>query len=198
MSFGGSPVIASVPPAYVEHTRRLAETWTPETIRDRAAMAITLGKSSGVVLGPAFIGYCDHAVQPAPAGEVRLLSETRLPDADAIASLRAACSPAEWEQGGGSTEHGAAVGVFAGGVLAALASYEIWGDRLAHIAIVADPQYRGRSYARTAVAALTAHVLEHGLIAQYRTLESNTPSMRIASSLGIVPYAVSIAVRART
>ena len=44
---------------------------------------------------------------------------------------------------------------------------------------------------------VTRMVLDPGLMAQYRTLESNTHSMQIARRLGFEPYATSLAVRLR-
>jgi predicted GNAT family acetyltransferase len=87
------------------------------------------------------------------------------------------------------------VGVFEKGGLVALASYELWGGRIAHISIVSHPLWRGRGYAATAVSALAKIVLERGLVPQYRTLEANKPSMAVARRLGFVQYATSFAVR---
>jgi hypothetical protein len=144
------------------------------------------------IIGPAFIGYadagtyvsCDH-------GQARLLDES---DRDAIAALRSSCGAVEWEHGG-ATNATTCVGVFRETGLASLASYEIWGERIAHIAIIAHPSYRGQGLARSAVSAITKVALDYELVAQYRTLVSNQPSMAIARRLGFQGYALSLAIR---
>jgi RimJ/RimL family protein N-acetyltransferase len=87
------------------------------------------------------------------------------------------------------------VGVFIGPELAALASYQLWDEQIAHIAVVARPASRGRGYATAAVSRLTEIVFERWFVPQYRTLESNAPSMALARRLGFVHYATSLAVR---
>jgi GNAT superfamily N-acetyltransferase len=144
------------------------------------------------VVGPAFIGYADATTfLGAAEADARLLDDT---DGAVIAALRSSCSPIEWEHGGASPGE-PAVGAFRDGELTALSSYSIWGDRIAHIGIVTHPQHRGQGCGRAAVSAMTRIVLERGLVAQYRTLVANAPSMAIARRLGFERYAVSLALR---
>ena len=69
--------------------------------------------------------------------------------------LRAACPVQEWEAGGSEFRPSTMVGAFKGQELAALAGYQLWGDQVAHIAIVTHPAFRGQGYATTAVSTLT-------------------------------------------
>jgi predicted GNAT family acetyltransferase len=80
-------------------------------------------------------------------------------------------------------------------VLAVVAGYEVWGGSIAHISVIVRPGFRGRGFARAAVAHVAARAVEAGLLPQYRTLESNRASIRIAKSLGFEPYAQSMAIR---
>jgi predicted GNAT family acetyltransferase len=113
----------------------------------------------------------------------------------AVDTLREACAVEEWEHGGSEFRPTAMAGVFKGHELAALASYQIWGEQIAHIAVVTHPAFRGQGYATTAVSGLTKTVLERTLIPQYRTLEGNAPSLAVARRLGFVQYATSLAFR---
>ena len=79
--------------------------------------------------------------------------------------------------------------------LTALASYEAWNRRIAHISIVTHPRHRGRGSGRAAVALAAQHALAAGLVPQYRTLRANTASMAIANRLGFVEYGFSVYVR---
>jgi GNAT superfamily N-acetyltransferase len=200
MELGGAPIV-SAPAALVPGLRAAAAAWPGGTVRDpgRVCAALdALGAAAGPVIGPAYLGYTDaaHFTPAAPAAAVRALGPG---DEGALAALRAACAPDEWEHGGSDPAAGPAagpvVGAFADGGLAAVAGYEVWGGRLAHIAVVTHPRQRGRGHGAAAVSALVRSALGAGLVPQYRTLEANRSSAAIARRLGFVPYAVSLAVR---
>ena len=142
------------------------------------------------MIGPAYIGYAD-AAHP-PAHEVHSLRER---DAPAAAALQRACTETEWEHGGSLVGEHPSSGIFIGNELVALAGYEIWGGTIAHISVVTHPAFRGRGFGRSAVAHIASDALAAGFVPQYRTLESNRPSIRIAESLGFSLYATSVAVR---
>ncbi len=127
-----------------------------------------------------------------PHGRARVLGDG---DADAVAALREACEPVAWDHGGPSPETVTSVGAFVGDALAALASYELWGERIAHIGIVTQPAHRGRGLGKAAVSALSRIVLDRGLVAQYRTLCANAPSMAIARALGFQRFATTLSIR---
>jgi GNAT superfamily N-acetyltransferase len=146
--------------------------------------------SSFAVIGPAYVGYAE-VVRP-PLYPVRSLTEG---DASKAAELRAACPRTEWEHGGIDVNAQPSSGVFIGSELVSLAGYEIWGGVVAHISVITHPAFRSRGFGRSAVAHLANAALAAGLVPQYRTLESNRPSMRIAESLGFLHYASSVAVR---
>jgi GNAT superfamily N-acetyltransferase len=163
--------------------------------RAGAVVAVPPGLAADRVMGPAFIGYLDEATfAEGEDVDARLLDDG---DAGAIEALRAACEPLAWDDGGPA--HAAtAVGVFRGATLAALSSYDIWSERIAHLGIVTHPAHRGLGLGAAAVRAMTRIALARKLIAQYRTPLANAPSMAIARRLGFERYAttVSIAFRA--
>jgi RimJ/RimL family protein N-acetyltransferase len=188
----GNAAVVSVPPALLNRFDRDAVRLFAALCREKE---VTTGTGLNVerVVGPAYIGYADRGtLHPASTASTRLLD---LADAPAVERLRAACSGEEWEHGGSDPETVLLVGRYADGELAALASYSIWGHAIAHIAIVTNPRYRGRGYGAEAVGAIGHEALQHGLVPQYRTLESNTASMKIARRLGYHHYATTIAVR---
>jgi len=198
MTFGAEPII-SVPRGRLSELTPRLRVWTAATLRDSAQALESLGEPAREAVGPAWLGYGDAGTFRAEAlpRTARLLGDA---DASSIDALRDACPPVEWEHGGSRLGRDPVAGSFAeeaAGALAALAGYEVWGERLAHIAVVAHPAYRGRGHARAAVAAIARHALEQGLVLQYRTLASNTASRRIADSLGFEPGATSLAIRLR-
>jgi GNAT superfamily N-acetyltransferase len=144
------------------------------------------------IIGPAFIGYADAATF------VHMETDGARPidgaDEVAIAELRHACDPTQWEHGGPG-EASTCVGLFRGSTLAALASFELWGTRIAHISVITHPAFRSCGLGKAAVAALARLALERNLVAQYRTLAANLPSMAIARGLGFQRYALTLAIR---
>lgn len=157
-----------------------------------------LGDSLRAVVGPAWIGYGDAGTLriPEPREGTRVLTGK---DAPSVALLREACDPVEWEHGGSSPGGNPLVGAFGeDGVLAALAGYEVWGDRIAHIAVLTRPDRRGSGRGREVVGRLAALALQRGLVPQYRTLAANEPSLAVARALGFQPYATSLALRLAT
>lgn len=185
--FRENAVIVSIPPQHADAFQPLlaglAEGDTPETL------ATALQSFAGTVVGPAYIGYAAKIAPPKhPA---RALNPEDIP---ALHEFQQRCNPTEWEHGGSGTENSCS-GVFVDGKLVAVAGYEIWGAKIAHILVITHPDYRGHGFARSAVAHLAARAIEAGLLPQYRTLESNRASLHLAETLGFHLYARSLAVR---
>jgi GNAT superfamily N-acetyltransferase len=194
-AFGGAPVV-SLPGALLErHGRDAAEAAAGGLVNDDRWRAV-FGARTDAVVGPAGVSYADAGtLRPAPSDtEVRPLTEADRPALDA---LRDAMPGIEWEHGGGEYGGTPVFGAFADGALAARAGYEVWGGRIAHLGVATHPAHRGRGLGAAAFALAARAALDAGLIAQHRTLLSNTHSLGIARRLGFVPYAVSLAVRLR-
>lgn len=145
------------------------------------------------IVGPAWQGYTwADAFTPAPHDGVRQLSED---DAPALQRLAVACAGQDWEHSGIGGTGQIVFGAFAGETLVAAGMGEPRGATLLHIGIVTHPDYRGRSYGRAVVSAITAYGLTVGLIPWYQTLAANDPSLAIAHALGFSRYAETLAVR---
>jgi GNAT superfamily N-acetyltransferase len=191
---GGAPIV-SLPRDLYPALHTVAARWSAADVLNVAALRDVLGERIDQIIGPAFIGYADRTTFRARVpNAARLL---RASDAEHIAELRAACDAVEWAHGGSVLGQNPTAGVYSRERLVALAGYEVWGGCIAHIAVVTHPRYRGRGYAGAVVSKLTESVLARGLVPQYQTLESNTPSMHVAHKLGFVRYGVSMAVRLR-
>ena len=184
--FRGGAATVSFPPDRVESLRHLL----PSPPLTPARFAGAFSGSIFTLIGPAYIGYA--TVVRSPTHPARSLTERDKPSADV---LRAACTETEWEHGGSLVGEHPSSGVVVGSNLVALAGYKIWGGAIAHISVITHPNFRGRGFGRSAVAHLASVALVAGLVPQYRTLESNQASIRIAESLGFAHYATSVAVR---
>jgi ribosomal protein S18 acetylase RimI-like enzyme len=194
IEFGAAPIV-SLPANEVESYRDLIARWQPGVVRTPAVAQAAFHERIASIIGPAFIGYTDTMLFKQPAcGDARLLTNA---DGKAAKKLRSCCPAEEWDHGGSTFRPSEMVGVMRGQQLVAVASYKVWGERIAHISIIGHPAFRGRGYATNAVGKLTRIVLERKLVPQYRTLEANQPSMAIARRLGFVQYATSMAIRFR-
>lgn len=186
-------VLISVPPPLLHTLKPRLQHMDAVTALEPAHFHTLLGDWAERCVGPAFIGYADRATLPSvPRSIARLLTPQ---DLSALVQLQLACSVIEWEHGGSEIGPQPMAGVEVDNQLVAVAGYEIWGGDIAHIAVITHPHYRNGGYGRAVVHLIAAEALRHGLIPQYRTLSTNTPSMAIARSIGFLPYAYSMAVR---
>jgi GNAT superfamily N-acetyltransferase len=186
-------LIVSVPPARLEHDRAAFGSLPAARYADLPTIYACIAAPIERVVGPVFVGYADSTTfQPVASPGARLLSAG---DQQAFERFQQACPALDWEHGGSRLGSSPLVGCFVDGALVALAGYELWGERIAHIAVVTQPTARGHGFGKQVVSALAAVALEHSLIPQYRTLLSNTASLAIGAALGFQPYAESLAVR---
>ena len=197
LALGDHPVI-SLPPVALALSAR-ATAWTRAQLAAPGNLLADLGSLGAGrverIVGPAPISYGLEGLYLEDAARARVLTAA---DAPALEQLRAACGNDDWDHGG--SEHaaaGALFGTFDGARLVAVASYQVWGDRIAHIAIATAPAWRGRGFGKAAVALAARRALEQGLVPQYRTLRSNTASMAIGKHLCFIEYGFSVAIRLR-
>jgi GNAT superfamily N-acetyltransferase len=192
MEFGRAPIV-SLPVDELESNRTAIKQWHAGVVRLPALVEAVFGERVAARVGPAYVGYTDSEhFRPVFPSTTRRLTAL---DGKAVKALCEACAVEEWEHGGSEFRPIEMAGVFKGHELAALASYQIWGEQIAHISIVTHPLFRGQGYATAAVSSLTQTVLEWTLVPQYRTLEGNAPSIAVARRLGFVHYATSLAIR---
>lgn len=148
------------------------------------------------VLGPAFLGYADASTLLRAEAEtgppVRTLTSD---DEAAYERFRAACPKDEWDAGGSLFHPGRTVGQFVGDELVALASYDIWAETIAHIAVITHPDHRNEGHAQAVVLAIAHDALAASLIPQYRTLDAWPWSVRVAEKLGFERWGTSLLVR---
>lgn len=194
LGVGPFPLV-SLPKTALAVIGERARRWTERTIRDvptllREIRPLEVEK----VIGPAFIGYgTQPTLELASATRARKLGRA---DVRAIERLRTACSEEDWEHGGSHFEKSPLFGAGDGlDELAALAGYEVWNEKIAHISIVSAPERRGRGFATAAVALAARHALSAGLVPQYRTLLANAAAMGVARRLRFEEYGVSVYVR---
>lgn len=160
-----------------------------------AFIAALFSSAAELILGPCPIAYCDDASFESSGS---LPPCRKLTEADAALAERLAtdCGSEAWGHGGVELgAHRTMFGCFADDRLVSAASYEIWGDAIAHVGVATAPPFRGRGFGRAAATAATADALRQGLVPQWRTLASNIASVRMGQAIGYVPLASHFFVR---
>jgi GNAT superfamily N-acetyltransferase len=158
-------------------------------------IAAVFGSAAERILGPCPIAYCDDtSLRPAESlPPCRSLTKA---DKPAVERLAIDCGPEAWSHGGVELDAERAVfGCFADGRLVSAASYEVWGNAIAHVGVVTAPAFRGRGFGKAAATCATADALGQSLVPQWRTLESNVASVRLSQAMGFVPVAAHFLVR---
>ena len=191
---GPCPLV-SMPAAILPRLSEQAASWSRSTLENPTALGQQLASViDGKIIGPAFIGYAtEDCLRSDAAKTARQLDER---DRDAVEKLCTKCSAEEWEHGGSEFGKDPAFGAFdVDGSLVAMARFEIWHGKIAHMSLVTDRDRRARGHGAAAVALAARHALNSGLLPQYRTLKSNSASIRLAEKLGFEEYGFTVYVR---
>jgi GNAT superfamily N-acetyltransferase len=189
----GACGILSVPPALAASLLPVVSGRTADEVFDARFLEDLFGNRVDRLVGPAWLGYADASdFRPAATGGVRLLGDA---DEAALRRLASACGQPDWEHSDLDTGRPPIAARFVGDEIVAAAGYDVWGGALAHVGVATHPLHRGRGHGTAVASAIIETALSRGLIAQWRTLEANTPSTRIAAALGFRAYGATIAVR---
>jgi GNAT superfamily N-acetyltransferase len=191
----GDACVVSAPPEFVRQTAEVAGGKSPADVIDSDALPSALREELESIVGPAVVSYADHSdFVPVDEMGARPLTPSDIP---ALRQLSRDAGAEAWENSGISFDRVPILGIYDQHILVAAASYERWGERILHVGVVTHPEHRGKGFGRGVASATTAHALEAGGIAQWQTLETNTPSLAIAKKLGYQPYCRTLAIRLR-
>lgn len=106
-------------------------------------------------------------------------------DAEAVAVFKSQCPVTDQGMGQVSLEDPVAFGCLnAQAEIVGMASYWFWADHLADIGILTSPAARGKGVAAAVVRALVSWGQNQGKLSQFRHLDTNLASARVADKLG--------------
>jgi RimJ/RimL family protein N-acetyltransferase len=179
-------VRVSAPSPLVDELAELLDD-PPGALVEPATWNAMLGERAAAVQGPSAHHYLD-AVGAWPTA-VREVSYRQLDP------LAAACPEAEWREGGFGDGSARYFGCWVAGELVAAGNLTQWRGRPSDVGLITHPAHRGRGYARRVAAHTSRVAIENAGVARYRALISNTPSIRLARSLGYVEYGRNLAIR---
>jgi GNAT superfamily N-acetyltransferase len=191
---GAAPVV-SVPAELQQRLSARSDEFTAAAVATPDGLRHLLAPTEiARVIGPAQLNYADAATfRPTALKPARKLGRS---DREQFEGLQAACDPADWDGKGFDLEARHTFGAFdEQGELRAVADFDLWAERIAHLSVVAHPQAQGRGYGPSAVAAAASFALESSLVLQYRALRDNRASLRVAAKLGFQSYGWSMAAR---
>jgi RimJ/RimL family protein N-acetyltransferase len=148
----------------------------------RAKMVVeALSEVNAKVLWTDFIFHITEGWMPPIADpQVRVLESS---DANALETLKARLSEPDLALGEVTLDHPIAVGVFDGARCVAAASFIYYGDDIADVGVITDPDYRGRGSGTMAVTGLLRK--RGNRVVQYSAQEKNIASHKLARNLGL-------------
>jgi RimJ/RimL family protein N-acetyltransferase len=133
------------------------------------------------VLGPSIHTYLD-AMPNHPTEGVREAQYEQ------VAGLRNACGEAAWMESGFAERAERCFVIEEAGRIVAASNLTPWRNEPTDVGVLVDPAFTGRGLGTKVAARAAAVAVETAGICRYRALESNVPSLRIATNLGFTPY----------
>lgn len=154
---------------------------------DPSVWSAGLRTAAPVVLGPASHYLAATAVGASDPEDH--------PDPDDVRRMASRILPEEVEESGVLDPGSELFGIRSDGVLAAVSALSDWVGGRTDVGLLVAPAFRGRGLGRrVAAVALDAAIGSAG-IARWRCREDNTASVRIATALGLQPYARNLGIR---
>ncbi len=188
----GNACILSVPESYLDAARAAAAGCAHSEVFSIDFARSLFGEMVDRIIGPAWLGYADASdFHPVETLRVRRLTAE---DRSALVRFAAECGDA-WQDSGIDIDRSLVFGRFVDRELVAAGTVDASAPHILNIGIITHPDWRSHGHGRAVVSAMTAYGLERGAVLQYRTLETNLASMRIARQLGFQHYGSTIAVR---
>lgn len=151
---------------------------------------------TGSIVGPARLYYMDAVPKtwtpPPTSRSLLLVRGLAASDLKICAEFANALTREEREISGFDTLGRHAWGVFARGTLVAVAGYDAWPHRIAHIGVATHPAHRGSKFAQLATQAALRGAVTRRRIAQYRCLTANAAADGVAKALGLSCFAETL------
>ncbi len=172
--------------------RQVLSAAAPEDVFSAEFCLKIAGPQGQVVLGPSWHGFVDVAHFQAAEGAAGERVEREDPE---LEQLRQACGEKEWSEAGFSDTEGLVYGLRQDGQMVAAGNMTEYRGMPADVGVITHPGFRGKGLARRVVSHMTAEQLPTAGIVRYRALQTNQPSLAVASSLGFVARGENLAIR---
>ena len=188
----GDRTVVSAPASWVTTLASRIDVSLQDRLFEEAFLRQMVGDAFDSLIGPAFQGCLDpRRFRPVSSENVRFVKPN---DAPAIARLREACSPADWEHSGLDRAPLHQVAYFEDSMITAMAGYRPRNDVTGDPCVLTHPRFYGRGHGTAVVSAVVQRALEQDKLVLYQTLEANRGAVGIAFKLGYEQYARHVAV----
>lgn len=165
----------------------LLEEVAPDERDDIAVVLDALADLQPEPIGSATLSYVERV--QAPTGV-----EVAVGPVQNVDLLREHCTQEEWEESGLIDMPNRVAARRPTGEVAAVAGYERWGQHLAQLGVLTDPQWRGKGYAAAAAARAAQVAQNEALVPQWRCRRDNATSLDLARRLGFEQLGSQLAV----
>lgn len=195
----GDATLVYCPPAVRDRAEAVLAGTSPAEAFRAETCALLAGVTTSQVHGPSWHGFVDpaHLLHPVEARGRRLAADHPL-----LTELRQACGDDDWAEGGfffgeDLEEEAVVYGIQELGILVAAGNLTPFRGRPADVGLVTRPDARGRGLATCLALCMVTDALPYVGVVRYRTLLTNTPSLRIARALGFQERGRSYVVHVR-
>ncbi len=190
----GISCIISASPKYVTVLGETVRNLRPDVVFDGEWLGQSINGNYTKIIGPAFQGYVenDSLLQAPPSSVIEYKSEHHR---TFLEEFRDSCSEIEWKHSSIDEEKRPILLQILNGKVVAAGSWRKGESGFLSVGIITHPDHRGNGHGKKVVNALTQRGLTSGATMHYQTLESNTPSVAIAQSLGYKRLGRTIAIR---
>ncbi|MBN8191870.1 GNAT family N-acetyltransferase [Bacillus sp. NTK074B] len=190
----GTSCIISSPVKYIRELDKAVNGLGPDQAFDSELLGHSIGDEHIKIIGPAFQGYVDSDsfIKQSSTSVVELQTEQQK---TLLKELRESCTEIEWQHSSIDEEMSPILLRILNGKVVAAGSWRKGESGFLSIGIISHPAHRGQGHAKAIVSALTKRGVTTGATMHYQTLESNTPSVAIAQSLGYVRLGRTMAIR---
>lgn len=111
-----------------------------------------------------------------------------------VESILSSCTESEQEESGVATMPFIFITDSIAGKPGAVASYEIWNDKIAQLGVLSRPEHRNRGLASSAAHTAAQNALSLNLIPQWRCRIGNSSSERLSQKLGFHKVGLQLAI----
>ncbi|MBM3460884.1 MAG: hypothetical protein FJX76_02165 [Armatimonadetes bacterium] len=186
-------LVVSVPGPMLTPVSQACEGRARDEVYEAHFWHLLFGAAVEEMVGPTWLGYVRAKdFVPVSSDGVRRLNEM---DVGSLWTLADACDATDWQQSGIMFDGTVGFGFFDGDTLIAASMVTRRGNDMGEVGAITHPAWRGRGIGRSVVSAASAHGLEKYSILQYRGLEENPASVKLAIPLGYRRVAGSLVVR---
>ena len=119
---------------------------------------------------------------------------THVGNVQEVEPILSACADGEQQESGVAKMPYIFIANATAGKPGAVASYEIWCDKIAQLGVLTKPEYRGQGLASSAAHAAAQNALSLSLIPQWRCRIGNSSSERLSQRLGFHKVGLQLAI----